>query len=153
MRLIVSFLSFVGVVVVLAEAFQLHPHDDSNNLKPFKLSSELLKPKTASKTDPIPIMDLINNDETKPTATPTTTNMMMSQDRRASARKKWGVDKDHPNEYWLDKRIHTLGNVGFGGAFHAALAPLSTKLIDLAAYDGINIRAEVSKEWQIEVLV
>jgi hypothetical protein len=58
-------------------------------------------------------------------------------------RNKWGVDNQYANEYWFDKRIHTLGNHGFWGAVHAALAPISTKVIDMAAYDGIDIRKEV----------
>lgn len=58
-------------------------------------------------------------------------------------RPKWGVDNASPCEYWFDDRIHTLGNHGFWGALHAAMAPMSTKLIDLAAYDGIDIRKQV----------
>lgn len=41
--------------------------------------------------------------------------------------------------------IHTFGNMGFGGAFHAAMAPLATKLIDLKAYDGVDVRKKVSQ--------
>lgn len=59
-------------------------------------------------------------------------------------RTKWGTDYEHPEEYWFDDRIHTLGNHGFGGAVHAALAPFSTKIIDLAAYNGEDIRLKVS---------
>jgi hypothetical protein len=65
--------------------------------------------------------------------------------RRATEHKSWGVDKDHSNEYWFDKRIHTLGNVGLGGGLHAAVAPLSTKLIDFLAYDGVDLRGKVSE--------
>ena len=60
------------------------------------------------------------------------------------SRTKWGTDYEHPEEYWFDERIHTLGNHGFGGAIHAALAPLSTKIIDLAAYRGEDVRLKVS---------
>ena len=42
--------------------------------------------------------------------------------------------------------IHTLGNVGFWGALHAALAPLSTKLIDVLAYGGQDVRQMVRKK-------
>jgi hypothetical protein len=56
--------------------------------------------------------------------------------------KRWGVDA-HGEEYWYDQRIHTLGNVGFGGAVHAACAAVSTKLIDIVAYDGMNVRQKV----------
>ncbi len=31
-------------------------------------------------------------------------------------------------EYWSRPDIHTFGNVGFGGAVHAAMAPLATKV-------------------------
>jgi hypothetical protein len=63
--------------------------------------------------------------------------------KAVSRRKKWGVDKDHPDEYWFDHRIHTLGNHGFMGALHAAVAPLSTLIIDHAAYNGIDVRQKV----------
>jgi hypothetical protein len=56
---------------------------------------------------------------------------------------KWGIDKDYSNEYWLDNRIHTLGNVGFWGAVHAAMAPVATRWIDVQAYDGVDIRKKV----------
>jgi hypothetical protein len=42
--------------------------------------------------------------------------------------------------------IHTLGNIGFWGALHAALAPLSTKMIDLIAYEGIDVRQAVCEK-------
>jgi hypothetical protein len=31
-------------------------------------------------------------------------------------------------DYWARSDIHTLGNVGFGGAVHAVMAPLATKV-------------------------
>ena len=31
-------------------------------------------------------------------------------------------------EYWARPDIHTFGNMGFGGAVHAAMAPLATKV-------------------------
>ncbi len=31
-------------------------------------------------------------------------------------------------EYWSRPDIHTFGNMGFGGALHAAMAPLATKV-------------------------
>jgi hypothetical protein len=37
-------------------------------------------------------------------------------------------------DYWSRPDIHTLGNVGFGGAVHAAMAPLATKVSDVAFY-------------------
>jgi hypothetical protein len=62
----------------------------------------------------------------------------------ANRRQKWRTENTHENEYWHDERIHSLGNVGFGGAVHAALAPLSTKVIDVLAYNGTDIRQLVS---------
>jgi len=52
------------------------------------------------------------------------------------------TNKD-PEDYWFDHRIHTLGNSGISGAIHAALATVSTKLIDILAYDGVDIRNQV----------
>jgi SAM-dependent methyltransferase len=42
--------------------------------------------------------------------------------------------------YWRDPRIHNLGNTGLGGVVHAAIAPLATKIIDHAAYGGVDVR-------------
>ncbi|KAG7347769.1 methyltransferase type 11 domain containing protein [Nitzschia inconspicua] len=68
--------------------------------------------------------------------------------RHATERKVWGVDNevDDHGEYWFDSRIHTFGNVGFLGALHAAMAPLSTKVIDVVAYDGKDVRSMVAKK-------
>jgi len=44
--------------------------------------------------------------------------------------------------YWHDNRIHSFGNVGFGGVFASVLGPLVTWAIDQAAYEGRNVRAE-----------
>jgi hypothetical protein len=71
--------------------------------------------------------------------------------RHADSRKKWGVDNTECCEYWYDSRIHTLGNIGFLGAVHAALAPLSTKIIDNVAYDGQNVRGFVAKQLRDQV--
>ncbi len=38
-------------------------------------------------------------------------------------------------EYWSRPDIHTFGNVGFGGALHAAMAPIATKV----RYDLVTI--------------
>jgi len=90
----------------------------------------------------------------KPPATPPTVNdgknvitaKTMEQVGRASAAKR--TDKEaisYEDEYWYDPRIHNFGNVGFLGAIHAVLAPISTKVIDELAYDGQDIRSIVSK--------
>lgn len=62
------------------------------------------------------------------------------------AKKKWGIDNEYPNEYWFDDRIHTLGNHGFWGAIHAAVAPMATKMIDVSAYHGVDIRQKLAHE-------
>jgi ubiquinone/menaquinone biosynthesis C-methylase UbiE len=61
-------------------------------------------------------------------------------------RQRWGVDNTNHKEYWFDHRIHTLGNVGFSGALHAAMAPISTKLIDILAYNGQDVRHMVADD-------
>ena len=58
-------------------------------------------------------------------------------------RKLFGLD-ENPSEYWFHNRIHTLGNTGFFGGIHAALAPFATRVIDEKAYDGVDLRAVVS---------
>lgn len=68
----------------------------------------------------------------------------MISNRRELSRIKWGVDKDHDDEYWFNSKIHTLGNTGFTGGLHAAMAPFATKVIDVFAYDGVDIRSVVS---------
>ncbi len=69
-------------------------------------------------------------------------------ERHADSRKKWGIDKDCDEEYWFNEKIHTLGNTGFMGAVHAAMAPLATKMIDALAYDGVDIRNLVrTRSW------
>ena len=45
-----------------------------------------------------------------------------------------------PYKYPYDPRIHNFGNVGIGGKIHANLARPITKLIDIAAYSGEDIR-------------
>lgn len=45
--------------------------------------------------------------------------------------------------YPYDTRIHNLGNTGIKGALHAEFAPIATKIIDLKAYNGRNIRQEI----------
>ena len=57
---------------------------------------------------------------------------------------QWNLDQNSDKDYWFDNRIHTLGNVGFWGAVHAAMAPVSTKMIDVFAHGGIDVRGVVS---------
>lgn len=55
------------------------------------------------------------------------------------------LDPGPPN-YWFHPQIHTFGNHGPLGAFHATVAPLATKLIDVAAYEGENVRDAIAKD-------
>lgn len=48
------------------------------------------------------------------------------------------------DEWWNNSVIHSFGNTGVGGKFHAHLAPHVTHMIDNKAYDGTNIRREIS---------
>jgi hypothetical protein len=73
--------------------------------------------------------------------------LVQEKPRHATERKRWGIDNTNIHEYWHDSRIHSLGNIGFGGAVHAALAPFSTKLIDVLAYNGTDVRYLVSRFW------
>ena len=63
--------------------------------------------------------------------------------RNGIARTVIGLD-NMPAEYWFDNRIHTFGNTGMWGGVHALMAPLATRLIDDAAYKGIDARTIVS---------
>ncbi len=53
-------------------------------------------------------------------------------------------DDDGNDEYWFHDDIHALGNTGILGGLHAAMAPISTKMIDFLAYKGTNVRETVS---------
>lgn len=71
--------------------------------------------------------------------------------RGASARKRieigiFNAPSDYVEEYWYNPTIHTFGNIGIFGGFHAALAPISTKIIDMVAYDGEDIRSTVAQK-------
>jgi len=50
----------------------------------------------------------------------------------------------YAHEYWNDPRIHSFGNVGPGGMFHAVVAPIFTKGLDMFAYDDTDLRALAS---------
>jgi len=47
--------------------------------------------------------------------------------------------------YWHDPRIHNFGNVGFSGLFASFCAPVATAIIDLAAYQGRDVRKECAE--------
>ena len=48
-------------------------------------------------------------------------------------------------DYPFNPKIHTFGNIGLKGKFHAKMAPYVTKLIDYTAYSNKNVRNEVYK--------
>jgi len=48
--------------------------------------------------------------------------------------------------YYYDRRIHNLGNIGFPGKIHAESALMSTRVIDIIRYNGVNIRKEIMKD-------
>ena len=50
--------------------------------------------------------------------------------------------------YPYNPNIHNFGNIGFKGRIHSELAPLFTKLIDIKAYNGRNIRQEIIEDLQ-----
>ncbi len=52
--------------------------------------------------------------------------------------------------YPYDPRIHNFGNIGFGGKIHAALARPITRLIDIAAYNGEDIRYTILQKLKKE---
>lgn len=47
---------------------------------------------------------------------------------------------EDPVPYWDDPRIHSLGNNNW---ISAVAAPFVTKLIDVAAYDGVDLRKQI----------
>ena len=46
-------------------------------------------------------------------------------------------------DYWYNPTIHNFGNTGTMGNIHAILSPYFTKLIDIKAYNGVDIRKKV----------
>lgn len=58
-----------------------------------------------------------------------------------------GFAKQKPNKfvkYNFDPRIHTLGNVGLGGAVHAVMAPCFTWILDKLVYNDRDVRYETA---------
>ncbi|KAL3940033.1 MAG: hypothetical protein SGARI_001146 [Bacillariaceae sp.] len=125
----------------------------------------LKSPTTTAKTMPISIVaplppiiedDLISNQMLQQVGK-TLAAQRFVKSRHATERKQWGIDNEHVDEdlqdveYWFDSRIHTFGNTGFLGALHAAMAPISTKVIDMVAYDGQDVRAQVAQQLSASV--
>ena len=79
-----------------------------------------------------------------------TVNFNVGPARNARPRKRFGIDKE-PTEYWFNNKIHTFGNTGFFGGFHAAVAPLVTGIIDSLAYKGFNVREAVSLSFDCRI--
>jgi SAM-dependent methyltransferase len=51
-----------------------------------------------------------------------------------------------PPNYWFHPKMHTFGNHGPLGAVHATVAPYVTKLIDVRAYNGENVRDHIAMD-------
>lgn len=49
--------------------------------------------------------------------------------------------------YYYNPKMHTFGNIGFGGKIHSTLAPYASRVIDILRYDGNNIREEIMKPY------
>jgi hypothetical protein len=47
---------------------------------------------------------------------------------------------DEPVPYWDDPRIHNFGNNAW---ISAVAAPIATKIIDIKAYDGVDLRKQI----------
>ena len=52
-----------------------------------------------------------------------------------------GASLPYTGAPWKHPHIHNFGNHGLGGAIHASVAPVATRLIDTLAYKGRDIRA------------
>lgn len=52
--------------------------------------------------------------------------------------------------YYYNPKMHTFGNIGFGGKLHAATAPILTKAIDYLRYNGTNIREEIMEPYVVQ---
>ena len=72
------------------------------------------------KGNPDPTTKIIKDDLSKTTKCPSETPPIVNQIFKTS--------EECLVDYWARSDIHTLGNVGFGGAVHAAMAPLATKV-------------------------
>jgi hypothetical protein len=117
-----------------------------------RIISSTMTTKNGRSIDVAPSITTTNQHRCTTTTTTRPTNEQSMAVRTNHVRRpKWGMDNTFPEEYWFDDRIHTLGNHGFWGAVHAAMAPISTKIIDMAAYDGIDIRKQVKSIYKIYI--
>jgi SAM-dependent methyltransferase len=76
---------------------------------------------------------------------PVTLDRLQEQLSPAKTATTTPADPGPPN-YWFHPKIHTFGNHGPLGAVHAALAPFVTKMIDVGAYNGENIRDHIAMD-------
>lgn len=53
-------------------------------------------------------------------------------------------------DYWARSDIHTLGNMGIGGALHAAMAPIATKVSSLSCFR-VFLKAELAELNQLVI--
>jgi hypothetical protein len=56
-----------------------------------------------------------------------------------------------PPNYWFHPKIHTFGNSGPLGAFHATVAPYVTQMIDIGAYNGENVRDHIAMDLKLKI--
>ena len=129
-------LILLQLVLVPSVAGAFRPVENPTGLEGLKTPLVLKKPPATTPT--------VNDG--KNVITPET----MEQVGRASAAKRTDKEASYEDEYWYDPRIHNFGNVGFLGAIHAVLAPISTKVIDELAYDGQDIRSIVSETLRMD---
>jgi hypothetical protein len=107
-------------------------------------SAAYVNPKDVPSLKQLPTIQIPKHTGSKDTLVEKTKQVELEQ--HATTHKQWSTDNAHGEEYWYDQRIHTLGNVGFWGAVHAASAPALTKLIDINSYDGMDVRQKVCYE-------
>jgi hypothetical protein len=135
----------LGLVPDITIAFQ--PPENPSGLAGFKTPLVLKKPLATTFTTTKDFKNVITPEIMEQVSKAATAETIA---RDGTFRKRWeiGIESaasDYEDEYWYNPKIHSLGNIGFLGAIHAALAPISTKVIDEIAYDGQDIRSVVSK--------
>lgn len=89
--------------------------------------------------------DMRNDHRAKPLSETINMKFHVPSSKKKQYRRSLPAMDDDPAEYWYHNKIHTFGNTGLLGAFHAVMAPVATKLIDTFAYSGRNIRSQVAE--------
>mmetsp|Transcript_5360 Transcript_5360/g.12230 ORF Transcript_5360/g.12230 Transcript_5360/m.12230 type:complete len:368 (-) Transcript_5360:1586-2689(-) len=139
------------LVAVPASVDAFRPPENPTGIPGLKKSSLVLKKPPSTKTATPPREE--NNQNVISPKTIERVGKAVTADnvaRGATIRKRWEIGtarvaSDYEDEYWYNPTIHTFGNIGFLGGIHAALAPISTKIIDMVAYDGEDIRSVIAK--------